>query len=122
MSLVHASTSRLCGRRVLELILLGRRWVPEPGIVRRRDRKILGDILDPGWEPIDPLPRGKHECDLRRRVSRGSTEFEQCGGDIRYAYGSPYLDLGVVRNGSLTIRSCRQGNLEDAELGFGHGM
>lgn len=64
MGLVDTHALGLLGARVLECIPLTGWGIPEPGVVGRRYREILRDILDPRRKAIYELPIGEEKGDL----------------------------------------------------------
>lgn len=109
--LIHASTERLLGPGMLEDIsVLGGR-VPEPGVISRRHREILGNILNPGRETVDSLTA----WDDQRYLAK------QCQHLGNYYDGvATHLDLGVVRYSNLAVFVRRHHNLKDTKFIFLH--
>lgn len=122
---------------VLPLILCG--WVPEDGIVCGRHTQVLSDAADPGWETVNARSVRSYHCDLKqikvaRIEGRGYKHvYSKDGSQIRISrLGAgcrdgcptllPYLDFGVVLDGSGSIRFVGQKNLVHPKLVLLHGV
>ena len=97
--------------RVLELVLLGLRRVPEARLVAGGNTEVLRDALDPGWDTLDTLPVGKNQRYLRMT--------SVCGQ--RPSGRAAHLELRVVGDGADAVLrgNC---NLPDAIVVLLHGV
>lgn len=64
MGFVDAQALGLLRPLMLEGVPCCGGWVPESGVVGRRDGQVLGHVLDPGRQAVDPFCCGQLEGDL----------------------------------------------------------
>lgn len=119
MGFVDSKASGLLWPRVLKLVPLGRRRIPEYRIICRRNRQVLGHIFDPSWKAICTLAIWQSKRNLMC-VSENCTCFRGISHLI-YIMRCTNLDFGFVGDCHISIIGWNN-DFENAKLVLLHRM